>query len=124
MWSDFCPKSLGGRITKRMEDFNTLILESGLKDIELFGVNFTWSNFTDKFLFLPEWEEIVSCVKQPTWPRVTSDHYPIILDSNVRSGDLYRQNSRMCGSVIINLKAVLKSGGEKSSLKASRGTNS
>lgn len=62
MWSDFCPKSLGGRITKKMEDFNTLILESALKDIELFGANFTWSNLcsnpaccsSDKFLFLPE----------------------------------------------------------------------
>lgn len=46
MWSDFRPKSLGGRITKRMADFNTLILESGLKDIEflvliLHGLIFT-----------------------------------------------------------------------------------
>ncbi|BFG29848.1 hypothetical protein CerSpe_161220 [Prunus speciosa] len=85
-------KSNGGRITRSMRVFNDFIRETNLCDPDLHNAAFTWSNMRenailrrlDRFMFTPAWEELFPHTRQVALPRVTSDHCPILLDSNAK----------------------------------------
>lgn len=86
-------KLYGVRITRSMRDFDAFIRDCSLRDIPLSNTRFTWSNMQenlvcsrlDRFLFSLEWEELFPNVRQLASPRVTSDHCPVLLDSELFS---------------------------------------
>uniref|UniRef100_A0A2N9FUW6 Reverse transcriptase domain-containing protein n=1 Tax=Fagus sylvatica TaxID=28930 RepID=A0A2N9FUW6_FAGSY len=71
-----------------MYDFSDFISDHGLIDIPLSGGNFTWSNNRDVvsmsridwFLYNADWEEGFITISQKRLVRLTSDHFPIMLD--------------------------------------------
>nr|XP_009610448.1 uncharacterized protein LOC104104150 [Nicotiana tomentosiformis]XP_016449348.1 PREDICTED: uncharacterized protein LOC107774363 [Nicotiana tabacum] len=77
------------RRSRAMIDFSNFILELGLIDPPLNGVQYTWSrgeNFTqasriDRFLHSTEWGDSFKAVKQLSMPKVISNHKPILLES-------------------------------------------
>ncbi|KAK9275884.1 hypothetical protein L1049_023158 [Liquidambar formosana] len=89
----FVEKLNGVRSIRSMRDFDHFIRECALRDLPLVNARFTWSNQQmnlvcnriDRFLFSLEWEELFPHVRQLTLPRVTSNHCPILLDSELIS---------------------------------------
>ncbi|XP_075475211.1 uncharacterized protein LOC142505954 [Primulina tabacum] len=75
--------------TTSMYCFDNLIEEMGLHDPPLLNAKFTWSNFRanpiccrlDRFLISGGWKDIFPSFRQTVLPRITSNHYPIVLDT-------------------------------------------
>ena len=71
-----------------MYDFSDFISDNGLIDIPLSGGNYTWSNNRemvsmsriDRFLYTADWEEGFITISQKRLVRLTSDHFPIMLE--------------------------------------------
>ncbi|KAF5461269.1 hypothetical protein F2P56_017384, partial [Juglans regia] len=68
-----------------MEEFSEFIFDLDLMDLPLVGGDYTWSNGRvwsklDRFLVSPAWEAHYPEVSQKRLARVSSDHFPIILD--------------------------------------------
>jgi hypothetical protein len=71
-----------------MYDFSDFISDLGLIDIPLSGGNFTWSNNRDivsmsridRFLYTADWEEGFITIAQKRLVRLTSNHFPIMLE--------------------------------------------
>ncbi|WJZ94571.1 hypothetical protein VitviT2T_013415 [Vitis vinifera] len=80
----------GSRFTSSMREFDGFIRESELHDPPLRNASFTWSNMQespvckrlDRFLYSNEWELSFPQSLQEVLPRWTSDHWPIVLDTN------------------------------------------
>ena len=76
------------QFTLAMNDFSEFIFSLGLMDIPLEGGKFTWSNNrttpamsrTDRFLFSSDWEDRYPTVIQKRLPKLSSDHFPILLE--------------------------------------------
>ncbi|RVX12865.1 LINE-1 retrotransposable element ORF2 protein [Vitis vinifera] len=84
-------KKLGGsRLTPSMKDFDDFIRDCELIDLPLRSASFTWSNMQenpvckrlDCFLYSNEWEQVFPQSLQGVLPRWTSDHWPIVLETN------------------------------------------
>ena len=73
-----------------MRDFDGFIRDCELLDPPLWNALFTWSNMQespvckrlDRFLYSNEWEFSFPQSLQEVLPRWTSDHWPIVLDTN------------------------------------------
>ena len=71
-----------------MYDFSDFISNNGLIDIPLFGGNYTWSNNQEmvsmlrinRFLYTVDWDEGFITISQKRLVRLTSDHFPIMLE--------------------------------------------
>ncbi|RVW92465.1 Transposon TX1 uncharacterized 149 kDa protein [Vitis vinifera] len=86
-----CSEKLGGaRLTPSMKDLDDFIRENKLIDPPLRSASFTWSNMQehpvckrlDCFLYSNEWEQLFPQSLQEVLPRWTSDHWPIVLETN------------------------------------------
>jgi exonuclease III len=74
--------------SQAMYNFSDFIAVNGLIDTPLSGGNYTWSNNRevasmsriDRFLFTADWEEGFSMTSQKRMIRLTSDHFPIMLE--------------------------------------------
>ena len=84
-------EKLGGSgVTSSMRDFDGFIRECELHDPPLRNASFTWSNIQespvckrlDQFLYSNEWELSFPQSLQEVLLRWTSDHWPIVLDTN------------------------------------------
>ncbi|XP_022154822.1 uncharacterized protein LOC111021983 [Momordica charantia] len=81
-------KSSGGRITRSMRKFNCIIGELDLTEVPLSNGKFTWSrmgndsihSLLDKFLLSKEWDNLFNNSRVSRVERITSDHFPIVLD--------------------------------------------
>ena len=80
----------GSKVTPSMRDFDDFIRECELIDLPLRNASFTWSNLQEnpvckrlvRFLFSSEWEfDFPYCI-QKAGPGLTSDHCPIVLNTN------------------------------------------
>ncbi|KAJ9701108.1 hypothetical protein PVL29_006452 [Vitis rotundifolia] len=80
----------GSSFTSSMRDFDGFIRDCELLDSPLRNAQFTWSNMQespvckrlDRFLYSNEWELSFPQSLQEVLPRWTSDHWPIVLDTN------------------------------------------
>ncbi|RVW35116.1 hypothetical protein CK203_085887 [Vitis vinifera] len=80
----------GSRLTPSMKDFDDFISDYELIDLPLRSASFTWSNMQvnpvckrlDRFLYSNEWEQAFPQSIQGVLPRWTSDHWPIVLETN------------------------------------------
>ncbi|RVX17353.1 hypothetical protein CK203_003781 [Vitis vinifera] len=80
----------GSRLTPSMKDFDDFISDCELIDLPLRSASFTWSNMQvnpvckrlDRFLYSNEWEQTFPQSIQGVLPRWTSDHWPIVLETN------------------------------------------
>ncbi|KAJ9678294.1 hypothetical protein PVL29_020454 [Vitis rotundifolia] len=80
----------GSSLTSSMKDFDDFIRECELLDPPLRNAPFTWSNMQenlvckrlDRFLHSNEWEQSFPQSLQEVLPRRTSDHWPIVLETN------------------------------------------
>ncbi|RVW96070.1 Transposon TX1 uncharacterized 149 kDa protein [Vitis vinifera] len=80
----------GSRLTPSMKDFDDFIRDCELIDLPLRSASFTWSNMQenpvckrlDRFLYSNEWEQAYPQSIQGVLPRWTSDHWPIVLETN------------------------------------------
>ncbi|KAL4198843.1 hypothetical protein AMTRI_Chr03g142070 [Amborella trichopoda] len=78
-------------ISQDMRNFADFITSNELIDIPLQGSRFTWSNHSpnpslsklNRFPFFTNWEESFSGSLALVLPKPTSDHCPILLDTNV-----------------------------------------
>ncbi|XP_050944096.1 uncharacterized protein LOC127150413 [Cucumis melo] len=76
-----------------MRKFNNFISDSNLIDPPLSNAKYTWSNLRaqpilsriDRFLYTVGWENLFTAHYSKTLSRVTSDHFPIILESSTIS---------------------------------------
>ncbi|KAJ9678120.1 hypothetical protein PVL29_022881 [Vitis rotundifolia] len=84
-------EKLGGvSLTSSMKDFDDFIRENELIDPPLRRAPFTWSNMQehpvckrlDRFLYSNEWEQLFPQSLQEVLLRWTSDHWPIVLETN------------------------------------------
>lgn len=81
-------KLKSNRITRIMNEFDSLIRDLELKDPLILNGRYTWSNFRevpvrsrlDRFLFSQEWDTMFTNCRQLRRPRITSDHFPVYLD--------------------------------------------
>ncbi|RVW70180.1 hypothetical protein CK203_057138 [Vitis vinifera] len=81
----------GSSLTSSMKDFDSFIRECELLDPPLRNASFTWSNMQespvckrlDHFLYSNEWGHLFpQGLQEVLLPRRTSDHWPIVLDTN------------------------------------------
>ncbi|RVW35851.1 Transposon TX1 uncharacterized 149 kDa protein [Vitis vinifera] len=80
----------GFSLTPSMRDFDSFIRECELLDPPLRNASFTWSNMQespvckrlDRFLYSNEWGLLFPQGLQEVLIRRTSDHWPIVLDTN------------------------------------------
>jgi len=80
-------RSSGGHLTWAMRGFSAFIDSCNLIDPPLEGARFTWSSHEvvpvlsriDWFLYSVEWEDHFHGVHQVIVPKITSDHFPILL---------------------------------------------
>ncbi|KAJ9709801.1 hypothetical protein PVL29_001319 [Vitis rotundifolia] len=80
----------GSSLSPSMKDFDSFIRECELLDPPLRNASFTWSNLQespvckrlDRFLYLNEWGQLFPQSLKEALPRRTSDHWPIVLDTN------------------------------------------
>ena len=84
-------KKLGGSsLTSCMKNFDSFMRECELLDPPLQNASFTWSNLQespvckrlDRFLYSNEWGQLFPQGLQEALLRRTSDHWPIVLDTN------------------------------------------
>lgn len=86
-------KNSGGRITRNMRDFEEFVRSSNLRDIPLSNAKYTWTNGQDypilnkldKFLTSSDWEEFYRNIYQEVLPRLTYDHWLVLLNTLVES---------------------------------------
>lgn len=80
----------GKNWSSRVTDlFNSLIQDLAIIDLPMNNQSFTWSNMQrnptmarlDRFLVSTEWDQEFPLTKVESLPRVTSDHFPILLSS-------------------------------------------
>ncbi|RVW48808.1 hypothetical protein CK203_104316 [Vitis vinifera] len=126
-------KKLGGsRLTPSMKDFDDFIRDCELIDLPLRSASFTWSNMQenpvckrlDCFLYSNEWEQVFPQSLQGVLPRWTSDHWPIVLETNpfkwgpmpFRFENMWLQHP--------NFKESLEDGGESFKEMGGKGTSS
>lgn len=84
-------KSPNEKLKSSMRCFDSLITELELCDPPLLNASFTWSNMRaeqvccrlDHFLFTTGWMEFFPSFKHEVPCRLTSDHFPIIRDTNM-----------------------------------------
>ncbi|KAK4382993.1 hypothetical protein Sango_2818900 [Sesamum angolense] len=83
----------GGTISSlgSIEDFNDMVLDSGLTDAGFEGEPFTWSNKRvwrrlDRALYSQEWAELFNSTRVSHLPRRLSDHHPLLI-STTRTED-------------------------------------
>ncbi|RVW86011.1 Transposon TX1 uncharacterized 149 kDa protein [Vitis vinifera] len=77
-------------LTSSMKDFDGFIRECELLNPLLRNASFTWSNMQESpvckrlnhFLYSNEWGQFFPQSLQEAFPRRTSDHWPIVLDTN------------------------------------------
>ncbi|RVW91468.1 Transposon TX1 uncharacterized 149 kDa protein [Vitis vinifera] len=80
----------GSSLTPSMRDFDSFISECELLDPPLRNASFTWSNMQesavckrlDRFLYSNEWGLLFPQGLQEALIRKTSDHWPIVMDTN------------------------------------------
>ena len=80
----------GSRLTPSMKDFDDFIRDCELIDSPLRNTPFTSSNMQehpvckrlDRFMYSNEWEQLFTQSLQEVLPRWTSDHWPIVLETN------------------------------------------
>ncbi|RVW16209.1 Transposon TX1 uncharacterized 149 kDa protein [Vitis vinifera] len=80
----------GSSLTPSMRDFDSFISECELLDPPLRNASFTWSNIQespvckrlDRFLYSNEWGLLFPQGLQEALIRRTSDHWPIVMDTN------------------------------------------
>ncbi|KAJ9703126.1 hypothetical protein PVL29_004763 [Vitis rotundifolia] len=80
----------GSSLTPSMKDFDSFIRECELLDPPLRNASFTWSNMQespvckrlDRFLYSNEWGLLFPQGLQEALIRRTSDHWPIVMDTN------------------------------------------
>ncbi|RVW93866.1 Transposon TX1 uncharacterized 149 kDa protein [Vitis vinifera] len=80
----------GSSLTPSMRDFDSFISECELLDPPLRNASFTWSNMQespvckrlDRFLYSNEWGLLFPQGLQEALIRRTSDHWPIVMDTN------------------------------------------
>ncbi|KAF5447771.1 hypothetical protein F2P56_033295, partial [Juglans regia] len=98
-----------------MAEFSEFIFDMDLMDLPLVGGEFTWSNGRvwsklDRFLVSPLWEAHYPEVSQKRLARVSSDHFPILLDCGGKmkalKQDLKKWNLEVFGH-IDNQKSIL-----------------
>ncbi|TYK05763.1 LINE-1 retrotransposable element ORF2 protein [Cucumis melo var. makuwa] len=76
--------------TYSMRKFNTFITASSLIDPPLTNSKYTWSNLRvqpvpfriDRFLYTTGWENLFSLHYSKALSRITSDHFPLLLESS------------------------------------------
>lgn len=86
-WSS--DRSSGARITRSMRKFNRIIEELDLLEVPLSNGKFTWSrmgddsthSLLDRFFHSREWDNLFNTSSVSRGERITSDHFPIILDA-------------------------------------------
>jgi hypothetical protein len=74
--------------TPAMHGFSDFISSCGLRDTQLEGGLFTWSNNRanaamsriDRFLYSDEWDGLFPKIQQKRLPRILSNHFPILLE--------------------------------------------
>lgn len=84
----------GRRWDSTMRKFGAFIDRWHLLDGPLKGAQFTWSNFQspvsmsklDRFLFYGDWDDVFPDRSRVAIPRVTSYHYPIMLERKLLLG--------------------------------------
>jgi len=84
-------KSTSGMFSSIMMEFSNFINSCGLVDLRLEGGCFTWFGHEDvpvlsridRFLFSVEWEGHLEGVQQVILPKITSDHFPILLQTGI-----------------------------------------
>ncbi|KAL2248287.1 UNVERIFIED_CONTAM: hypothetical protein Sindi_2681000 [Sesamum indicum] len=76
----------GGTISSlgAIEDFNDMVLDSGLIDAGFEGEPFTWTNKRvwrrlDRVLYSQEWTELFNSTRVSHLPRRLSDHHPLLI---------------------------------------------
>ncbi|KAL4184330.1 hypothetical protein AMTRI_Chr10g470 [Amborella trichopoda] len=77
-------------ISQEMRDFSDFICRNELLDVPLQGCQYTWSNYSTnptfsklyRFLLSVDWEENFLRTLSLALPKPTSDHCPILLDTN------------------------------------------
>ncbi|KAL2251643.1 UNVERIFIED_CONTAM: hypothetical protein Sindi_2286600 [Sesamum indicum] len=76
----------GGTISSlgSIEDFNDMVLDSGLTDAGFEGEPFTWTNKRvwrrlDRVLYSQEWAELFNSTRVSHLPRRLSDHHPLLI---------------------------------------------
>ena len=115
-----------------MIDFNNFITDTNLCDPVLQNAEFTWSNNRenaiwcrlDRFLFSTGWEDVFSDARQLALSRVTSDHCPVLLDTNnVKWGPAPFRFENMWLEHIL-LKRILRSGGMRTTSMGGKVLNS
>ncbi|KAL0411762.1 UNVERIFIED_CONTAM: hypothetical protein Slati_3765900 [Sesamum latifolium] len=83
-----------------MDDFNDMIIDTGLIDTGFEGEPFIWTNKRiwkrlDKVLYSKEWVEIFNATRVLHLPRILSDHHPFLIDvaknENKRTKELLKQ---------------------------------
>lgn len=82
-----------GRITRSMEDFANFLSEVNLCDCPLSNASFTWTNGKtplilsrlDRFLVSGDWEDMYPHYFQEVRTKITSDHWPVVLQTNAYS---------------------------------------
>ena len=80
----------GSSLTSSIKDFDGFIRECELFDPSLRNAPFTWPNMQeslvckrlDRFLYSNKWEHHFPQSLQEVLPRRTSDHWPIVLETN------------------------------------------
>ena len=110
----------GSRVTSSMRDFDGFIRERELHDPPLRNASFTWSNMQespvckrlDRFLYSNEWELSFPQSLQEVLPRWTSDHWSIVLDTNLFKWGPTPFRFEICGCNIQVSKSALVVGGE------------
>lgn len=84
-----CERNRPGGISPRMRRFYEIIDELKLCDLPLQGGIFTWRGGAngskalriDRFLFGTDWGDMGGTIIQTILPRTTSDHAPIVLET-------------------------------------------
>ncbi|KAL0342393.1 UNVERIFIED_CONTAM: hypothetical protein Scaly_1901900, partial [Sesamum calycinum] len=78
----------GGTISSlgSIEDYNAMVLDSGLTDAGFEGEPFTWSNKRvwrrlNRVLYSQEWAELFNSTRVSHLPRRLSDHHPLLISA-------------------------------------------
>ncbi|RVW99765.1 hypothetical protein CK203_029144 [Vitis vinifera] len=111
----------GSSLTPSMKDFDDFIRECELIDSPLRSTPFTWSNMQeslvckrlDRFLYSNEWEQLFPQSLQEVLPRWTSDHWPIVLETNpFKCGPTPFRRNRKYIKVLENEKGLVLNNSE------------
>ncbi|RVW53508.1 Transposon TX1 uncharacterized 149 kDa protein [Vitis vinifera] len=120
----------GSSFTSSMKNFDGFIRDCELLDPPLRNAPFTWSNMQespvckrlDRFLYSNEWELSFPQSLQEVLPRWTSDHWSIVLDTNLfKWGPTpFRKGKKTILDEIANIDVIEQEGVLSSNLSAQR----